>query len=151
MIYTRILVACLTFLALLTPSTFGQTTPPAGENGNKAVLDRLDKMDRGLNVIVKKISEDIKILQDNHENMKTNITTMMGDGLKVKTDLGTTVMKLKDLEDQLAALRSALTQLQSGKTGYERSYLDPRSSNWGRINLVNNYNEDLTFVVNQRS
>jgi len=159
----------LELAALLAAAFTAQPVLFAGEGKKddpdiKAVIKRLDAMDKSVAKAFEKIAEDLTVLK--------------GNDLKTKVDLDKVVAKVETIEDALAKLQGDLDKLKKRGTsdfnpvdkasldeiktklarienalakmqGGSRTVFSP--PNTGRVMLVNLYPEELLFVVNGRN
>ena len=149
----------LELAALLAAAFTAQPVLFAGEKEPdlKAVIKRLDAMDKSLAKAFEKIAEDLTILK--------------GNDLAAKVDVDKLIAKLESLTDGMTKLQSDVDKLKKraevagldeikAKLGQiERDIAKMKNSNrvslfppnTGRVMLVNLYPEELLFVVNGRN
>ena len=163
----------LELAALLAAAFTAQPVLLAGGEGKektvdaKAVLERLETMDKAIGKAFKEVGETLDVLK--------------GNGLKMKVDLDKVMAKVDTLEESLTKLQADLEKLkkrvpteQPSVAPFDKASLDEIKSrlvdiekaitkiqgasrialsppNTGRIQLMNMYPEELLFVINGKN
>lgn len=144
----------------------------------KTVIEQLKSMDGEIKMAFKTLNADVKSLDDEMKNIKTNMTGLQSSVLNQGKDVDAMNIKVRDLEKTVKQLRFELDDMRQKLPGeialfapvtkdsldemknrirdLELKLAESQSAkrislapaNTGRIMLVNLYNEDLVFTVN---
>ena len=144
--------------------------PVAAQDDLKAVLDKLEKMEKSIQSTFSKVAKDVT-------EIKTDITTLQGDSVSQRVEFGKTNNRVEKLEialsklqadidairkkletpalyppsDQFGELKKQLTSIEHAIKGMGETHVSKSGPSMGRLMLVNNYAEDLLFIVNNRN